>query len=346
MTRERPSTGVTAPQRRRLYAREARRRKRRRRFVFALAASLAAIGVAAGYYAADNSSSSGDSAAPSVSRASTQTTRPAKTRRAVTRAATLPARPSATRRGLFTSADRLSFAALERRVGGTSGVAVSGMGLGQPITELGTLREGVAWSTIKVPIALAIEARFAGAPPPSTRDLLTRAITASDNAAAEALWAMLGAPDAAGATVQRILAATGDTSTTVETRVLRAGFTSFGQTPWSLEAQQHFIAGMSCLAHAEPVLALMQQIEGDQRWGLGTLGAEVRFKGGWGPDIDGQYLVRQMGIIRLPNGRLLAVSIATIPPDGSFGTGTANLGAIGQWVISHVNAAAVPVPRC
>jgi hypothetical protein len=262
-----------------------------------------------------------------------------------TTTATRPS-PPRTPHGLLTAADRASFEALERRLGGASGIAASGVGFGQSVTEFGSLREGVAWSTIKVPIALAVEARFNDAPPASTQDLLTRAITASDNAAAEGLWASLGPPGVAGTTVQRVLAASGDTSTSVETRVLRPGFTSFGQTVWSLDAQQRFIAGLPCLAHAQPVLALMRGIEPDQRWGLGTLASVTGFKGGWGPDPAGRYLVRQMGLIRLSNGRLLAVSIATTPADGSFGTGTSNLGALAQWLAAHVKTAAVPAARC
>src|SRR6266540_1932881 len=98
-----------------------------------------------------------------------------------------------------------------------------------------------------------------GRPTASAQALLTRAITASDNAAAESLWSSLGPPDAAAAAVHSILAGSGDASTSVETRVLRPGFTSFGQTHWSLAAQQHFIAGLPCLANSGPVLSLMQQ---------------------------------------------------------------------------------------
>lgn len=141
----------------------------------------------------------------------------------------------------------------------------------------------------------------------------------------------------AAAAVRRILAATGDTSTNVETRVLRPGFTSFGQTQWSLAAQQRFIAGLPCLANSEPVLSLMRQIVPDQRWGLGSLGADTEFKGGWGPDPAGPYLVRQMGIVRLANGRSLAASVATMPADGKFETGTANVTQIARWLISHVD---------
>jgi hypothetical protein len=250
------------------------------------------------------------------------------------------------RRGLFSAADRASFQNLERVLGGTSGLAASAVGLNRAVSELGTLHEGVAWSTIKVPIALAVEARSKGHPAASAQALLTRAITASDNAAAEGLWSSLGPPNDAAAAVRSILAASGDASTNVETRVLRPGFTSFGQTHWSLAAQQRFIAGLPCLADSGPVLSLMQQVEPDQRWGLGTLGTKNQFKGGWGPDLSGRYLVRQMGIVRLSNGRSVAASIATMSADGSFATGTANLGEIARWLIAHVDVSQLQPVRC
>jgi hypothetical protein len=199
---------------------------------------------------------------------------------------------------------------------------------------------------MKVPIAVAVEARSGDHPTPSVQALLARAITASDNAAAEALWSSLGSPNAAGAAVQQVLAEAGDNKTRIETRVVRPGFTSFGQTYWSLAAQERFIAGLPCLADSAPVLALMQQIESDERWGLGTLGGQTAFKGGWGPDLEGRYLVRQMGILTLPNGHAVAASIATIPVDGSFATGTANLSRIAEWLVTHIAASRVPPVRC
>jgi hypothetical protein len=211
---------------------------------------------------------------------------------------------------------------------------------------MGTLREDVAWSTIKVPIALAIETRAEGRPSTSEQPLLARAISASDNAAAEALWGSLGTPTVAAAAVQTVLAKTGDTSTHVETRILRPGFTSFGQTRWSLAEQQRFIAGLPCLPHAAPILSLMQQVIPDQRWGLGSLGASAQFKGGWGPGPRGGYLVRQMGIVRLVNGRLLATSIATLPSDGTFETGTANVTQMARWLLANVDARKVPPSKC
>jgi hypothetical protein len=314
-----------------------------------LIATLGVLGVTIGYLTIDsNSSDSSSHFRASQATVPTRTRPRKKGRRSSTRATVQKpiARSAPLRKELFTAADRASFGSLERALGGTSGLAASAVGLDRPVSELGTLHEGVAWSTIKVPIALAVEARSGGRPTASEQALLTRAITASDNAAAESLWSSLGPPNAAAAAVRSILAASGDASTSVETRVLRAGFTSFGQTHWSLAAQQHFIAGLPCLANSAPVLSLMQQVESDQRWGLGTLGTATQFKGGWGPDLNGRYLVRQMGIVRLANGRSLAVSIATIPANGSFATGTANLGEIARWLIAHVDASELRPVQC
>lgn len=81
----------------------------------------------------------------------------------------------------------------------------------------------------------------------------------------------------------------------------------------------------------------MDEVVPGQRWGLGTLGPDTQFKGGWGPAPEGGYLVRQMGLVRLPGGARLAASIATMPADGSFETGTTNLIQIARWLIAHVD---------
>jgi hypothetical protein len=56
--------------------------------------------------------------------------------------------------------------------------------------------------------------------------------------------------------------------------------------------------------------------------------------------------VRQMGIARLVNGRLLATSIATLPSDGSFETGTANVTQMARWLLAHIDARKVPPSKC
>jgi hypothetical protein len=235
-------------------------------------------------------------------------------------------------RTLITAADRTSFEALESTLGGAVGLALSAVGSGQPVEELGTLRTGVAWSTIKVPIALAVEAEADVRPTRRERALMVEALTVSDNAAAEALWTSLGAPEVAGAAVERVLAAAGDTSTRVETRVLRQGFTPFGQTEWSLAAQVQLMAALPELPYSEPIRDLMRRVVPEQRWGLGTLGEDAELKGGWGPDRDGRHLVRQMGIVNLSGGTALAVAMVTIPADGTEASGTTNLDRIAQWL--------------
>jgi hypothetical protein len=122
----------------------------------------------------------------------------------------------------------------------------------------------------------------------------------------------------------------------VETRVLRPGFSSFGQTSWSLAGQARFTAGLPCLASGRPVLALMGEVVSGQRWGLGSSGLPARFKGGWGPDPRGRYLVRQLGVLTLPDDRTVAVTLASMPADGSFATGTQDLTELARWVAPRI----------
>lgn len=267
-----------------------------------------------------------------------KTTRPERTRPSAPPAA--PARPTE----LLSAADRESFAQLAAQLGGSSGIAVTPAGRGGSPETAGELSGGVAWSTMKTGVAAATFAR--GTPDGSTQALLRRAITASDNAAAEQLWSQLGAPPQAGALVQAQLRAAGDNSTSVQTERVRAGFTAFGQSQWSLANQARFTAGMTCTSAGRSVLQLMGEVVSDQRWGLGSAGVSARFKGGWGPGTSGGYLVRQMGILTV-RGHPIAITIATLPSDGSFGSGTSNLTQIAKWFVAHVEPKAAPIhPRC
>ena len=218
-------------------------------------------------------------------------------------------------------ADRARFDALA--LDGEIGVALSS---GE---KLGTIRGGVAWSTIKVPLALAVAGRE---PTALDEELIDLALTASDNVAAYSLWERLGAPEVAGQAVQEVLAAAGDTTTRVETQVLRAGFTPFGQTQWTLAAQAELMAALPRLPGSETVRARMREVVTEQRWGLGTLGEDVELKGGWGPLPDGRHLVRQMG--RLGS---LGVALAAIPADGSLESesGTALLDRLAAWIAAR-----------
>lgn len=242
-----------------------------------------------------------------------------------------------------------SFDTLAGTLGGEIGVVAGPVG-SSAAQRLGALQSGSAWSTIKVPIAARIIEGAGGsdALPAATRDLIARAITASDNDAAASLWEQLGGGAAAAGAVGELLAAAGDDQTTVST-VGRDGFSPYGQTEWTLDAQQRFMANLAagCVAAsaADDLRSLMGQVVSDQRWGLGSTSAQAYFKGGWGPGIDGRYLVRQLGVLEHAGGAV-AVAIAAIPPDGSFGTGTAALTQVARWVVDNVDWSAAAPGRC
>jgi hypothetical protein len=244
---------------------------------------------------------------------------------------------------ILSAADRASFARLASSLSGTEGLAVSGVGRGQAVERLGSLRSAIAWSTSKVPVAMAVITSGRGGA--HTSDL-AQAITASDNAAALRLWSVLGGGDAAAHAADAQLRAAGDAATQIESRALRgSAYTPFGQTVWSLADQTRFTAGMACSDAGVAVLDLMGDTVAGQRWGLGSAGVPAQLKGGWGPGsqpgVGGGYLDRQMGVLTV-RGRRLAVAIATAPSDGSHATGTRNLTAIARWLVAHADARVVP----
>ena len=231
---------------------------------------------------------------------------------------------------------QVSFARLAARLGGVEGLAVTSLGGGATTTQLGSWKTGVGWSTVKVPLAVAAVSRAQGQPDAGTRSLMRLALTSSDNAAAEQLWADLGEPRSAAAQVQAVLRSAGDADTLVQSRRVRPGFTAFGQTSWSLASQARFMASLPCLRYSGEVLDLMGQVEPDQRWGIGAMGLPSQFKGGWGPGLTGGYLVRQMGIVRLANGSRVGLALASEPADGRFETGAANLTALARWAAANI----------
>lgn len=219
------------------------------------------------------------------------------------------------------------------------GIAFSPVGGGQNPTVLGDWAEGPAWSTSKVPVVIAAYRRQQ---PPQITSTMRAAIVESDNAAAESVWASLGDPPTAAQQVQQILRESGDPATVVQSQKIRPEFTAFGQTIWSLDDQVRFLAGAFCNRENEPIFDLMGQIEAGQSWGIGGI-ADTVFKGGWGPSTSGQYLVRQMGVLSTPAGKV-AVAIATQPESGQFGDGTQQLNEIATWLKEHF--AALPAGQC
>lgn len=225
---------------------------------------------------------------------------------------------------------------------GAWGLTLMPVGGHGPTAMFGALRSGVAWSTIKVPLSIAVVRRY----DPLSRqltDLIRRAITESDNAAAEELWSSLGAPATAARDIEGVLASAGDTDTQVPTYPLRPPFSIFGQTQWSLGAAAHFVSRLPCLPGSALVRHDMGSVVPSQRYGLGEIPRTI-FKGGWGPDQNGRYLVRQLGVITIPRRGDVAVAIAAEPSTGTYTDGIAMLNTIASWLTAHTTQ--LPAGRC
>ena len=238
-------------------------------------------------------------------------------------------------------------------LGGEVGATVGAPGSG-PAATGGSLRTGSAWSTIKVPIALRV-LEDAGGPDNlsgSQRGQIERALTLSDNAAAAELFAGLGQAHGgvagAASAVTGVLRAAGDGTTVVSTQG-RDGFSPYGQTEWSLPLQERFMAALAggCIgdeASRAYVLDLMGRVSSDT-WGLGSAGVPASWKGGWGPDPGGGYLVRQMGILEV-GGRQLVVTIAARANDGQFASAQALASAVARWIAGNASSAARSESPC
>lgn len=201
-----------------------------------------------------------------------------------------------------------------------------------PPWSAGTLLTGPAWSTIKVPIGVAIMRRSAD--PLQYRDLLDAAISRSDNLAADQLWSTLGTDVQASGAVTAELRIGGDATTVVPARPTRRGFSIAGQTQWALIDQARYAATLPCNPMAAAIVDRMTQVVPEQRWGLGQL-PTTAFKGGWGPDAKGRYLVRQLGTLQLTDGSRLGVALAAQAADGSYAAGTELLTELAALLDEH-----------
>lgn len=215
------------------------------------------------------------------------------------------------------------FDELSNGLAATVGVAIASVA-GAPMS-LGSWSTGVAWSTIKVPLAVAA-LRADAARPGQLEALITR----SDNAAAEELWSQLGG--AAAQLVQSVMREAGDTASVVESRRVRAQYTPFGQTRWSLADQARFAAGLSRVPGSSRVIDLMETLTVDHRWGLAAKGFAA--KGGWGPGRTDGYLVRQFAIVSGNVGVALAAHVS----NGGYEAGVQVINSLSDWVVGEALA--------
>ncbi|WP_146099154.1 hypothetical protein [Nocardia nova] len=229
------------------------------------------------------------------------------------------------------------FTALRPSLDGHAGMAIMAVG-GQRTAQMGDWTTGPSWSTMKVPLTLAV-LRTNGN---TSTYQMSAAITESDNSAADGLWQSLGAPDAAAKAVQAVLREGGDTTTTVPATRSRAEYSAFGQAEWSLADQVRWASRLPCLPDADTVTTLMGRVVWGQQWGLGHLDS-TRFKGGWGPDPSGNYLVRQFGLLTTPNGDV-AISLAAQATSGTFDDGTQILNKVAALLTKHLDD--LPAGHC
>jgi hypothetical protein len=245
------------------------------------------------------------------------------------------------------------FAHLAASLGGEVGAVIGPPGSGEA-DSFGSLQSGSAWSTSKVPIALRV-LEDAGGPAglsSAQGEEMRSALTLSDNEAAAALFADLerrhGGLGGASAAVEEVLREGGDGNTRVSTQG-RGEFSTYGQTEWSLESQQRFMSSLAagCIGDPESsdyVLGLMGEVSSDT-WGLGSAGRPARWKGGWGPGVDGGYLVRQMGILYV-GGKEAVVALAARPTDGQFATGESMATTVAQWLAKQAPRYAASPSGC
>lgn len=244
-----------------------------------------------------------------------------------------PATPMPTAPGADLGASFAQFAAGQH---GQLAVAVAPVGRSEQPLTLGPSGSPVAWSTSKVPIAIAVERTDQAS---SLRATMRQAIGASSNEAAETLWQSLGTPQQGAAATDQVLRDYGDPTTRTESEQIRPPFTTFGQTRWPLADQARFGAALPCRSEAAPVYEAMGQIIAGQRWGLGTIPG-THFKGGWGPSAEGS-LVRQFGVLETSRGQ---VAVAIAVEASSFQQGTAILTQTARWLDTH--AEELPAGRC
>lgn len=265
---------------------------------------------------------------------------------------TVTARPSSQQpvKGMNTSSTLLSEESLrefQSRYGDSASISVAGMD-GTSSPTVGDSRAPYAWSTAKI-LIVAQTLLDSGGPNNLTeeqRSLISSALASSDNEAAATLHRQIeaghGGLEGAAEAMNQLLRKAGDESTSVSTQG-RSTYSTYGQTLWSSQAQASFMSALmrGCVLDGQSTTFLREQMGNvvpDQRWGLGEVQSPA-FKGGWGPDPDGKYLVRQVGVVPAGDGHLYAVAFTARPEDGSFESGQRLATDIAHWLQQHVSSA-------
>ena len=245
--------------------------------------------------------------------------------------------------------------------GGTVAIAATPIGA-TSVESGGSSQSQRAWSTIKVPIIVTLLRDLGSSAKltQSERSQAQAAIINSDNDAAAALFAKLkerhGGLNGASLQVQKTLRAAGDTNTLVNTVPPAGGFSTYGQTRWSASNSTRFYSYLAagCLvdqASTDFVINLMKQVDSTQSsWGTTALSfpaGSVAAKGGWGPESNGGYDVRQAAIVTSgKNPYVVTVVAAPQSASTSFAAGQSAVTAAAKWVKENYRPAAGSKASC
>ncbi|MFI0433314.1 MAG: hypothetical protein ACH36H_09235 [Candidatus Nanopelagicales bacterium] len=236
--------------------------------------------------------------------------------------------------------------------GDDASVAVANLG-GTVIWEYVGRGEAKAWSTYK-PLVVAALLAQRGGPAGLTdedRESIEAALEYSDNDSARLLLDELVFADDSGAgglQLAKLLAQAGDTQTRLPD--VSSG-EDIAEMEWSNSNQVRFLnmLGAGCLLprdSTEYLLGTMSKVTDEQRWGLGSIGATA-FKGGWDTTDEGDYLVRQFGIVPTSPGEQLVVALTVKPEDSDPESANAMASDVARWVVAHFKAdSADAVLRC
>jgi hypothetical protein len=253
---------------------------------------------------------------------------------------------------------RASFASLRNRLQSEAriAIAIQPLGLGK-LQILGGDPTMQAMSTSKILILTALLRDKGGVHnlTPEQMLLAHAAITQSDNNAILALFSDLEADKGgllgASTYTTSLLRTVGDDQTEVTTAPPPPGYvTTFGQTPWTPAAEVRFFGALAlgCILPRPDTdfeLGLMRNIEPAENFGLGSAGfQQVAFKGGWGPEPEDQYGVRQTGIIGAGDSALVVSLIAD--PVSTFAVGQSVLDQVAQWLRGEVRLTQRPAGTC
>lgn len=200
---------------------------------------------------------------------------------------------------------------VERKFGGEIGIAVFDA---QGVVSTGAQRKPLAWSTIKVPIALAAER--VGKP---DQYLIDKGLKESDNATPWVLWTQIRAANGGSERKTRLAVSRVTAKSDARPYFPRTpeGYpTPYGYARWGIEEQARFAATLPCTHKGERVYKAMGDVVDWQSYGLGRIDG-MHFKGGWGRHEDGTYTQRQMGVLNVGDGHLGFAIYSYHPGDGT-----------------------------